>query len=429
MENFILLKQQGKYQQAIQYFKQQIYPQYSRKELQNLPRMIQNLLYCLRKTNQSAAALKFYYNFISPQLPQYLPLKHEIAWNVNKLLANPKQYSVVRKKALQLAAQLTPKTDNTAFSVVFFKIVQLETRQSNPDYPKLLQILENIPANELSTQKYALPSKPQQLLASELEKYYLTICKIAYAACEYDKCLHHARQAQQNPHILKSQKLKWIQRIEALALAKKQQYSQALLILSRLTARYKQWYMAHETAQIARQINDSATELLYITIALYLTGIIDYKIKVLAQLEQNNLISPHIQQLTQTLQQFIKNRNQWTKQQLAPPQPTHPHDKLHSLYITLCRQLSQTCTEHNILQKGTLSRILHPQKNGDGFITCNKKHYYLKWQQILNAPPQFSPPNNTVFYFVPAQSSYKNKKRWIAEMPLIELKQLSPQQH
>jgi len=400
------LKLSGEYLQAINYFKTAFARENNAAEIAQKPFLVADILFCLRKTNQSAAALKFYYRFLKLSLTEHLQLKHEIVWNLLAMIKQ-NQYSEFRNEALQMATTLQPQRDKWAFSLYFFKLIQTEIAQKNTEYHILLSLLKNIKPEKLE----AVPTETEingkkQTLNSELEKYYLLYSKLLIQQKQYTDCIQLLSQI---PTEIRPANVFWLNRTKALALAHSGETQKATEMLLQQIQPQTAWFIYLDLYRISEP--KLVQRPLYLMLSLMLPGMLDFRIKALEALAKDIFFDVETQAMAQALAKQIRLRNQWVKSD----EIAHPPKSILQDYKAFVSKLERLMQANKWLQNGQIIRILHKGMHGDGFCAKAGKKWYFKRQNVLNTDKKRELSETESVLFIIGTSTYNGENREIAQ--------------
>jgi hypothetical protein len=400
------LKKNGQYSEALAFFKTEYARKQNAGDIAQKPYLVADLLFCLRKTDQSAAALKFYFRFLGLGISENVQLKHEVVWN---LLATIKlnQYELFRKEALQIVATLEPQRDKWAFSLFFFKLIQTEMAQKNADYPALLSLLGGIKPEKLNSlpQEIEIKGKKKQL-NSEVEKYYLLYSKLLYQQKQYEPCIALLSQI---PESIRPANSFWLKRTLALSMAHKGEKQKATEMLLEQMQAPTAWFIYLDLYHINTESENQGD--LFLMLSMLLPGVLDFKVKALEILSINPAFASEIRVQAQDLAHQIRVRNKWIKSDKNADAPK----EIMQNYIALLNNLLQLMQQKKWLHFGKIGRVLHKGIHGDGFCGTPDKKWYFKRRNVLNTDKYKDLDEGVPVFFVAGTSVYNGEKREIAQ--------------
>jgi len=396
------LRKSGHYVQALEFYKQQVEPHYTKEQIAQNQYIPAHIMHCLRKTSQEMQAYRYLFSYLQLSISsKTMPmLVSETGWTLVQILNNSKIHSHIIKtpvfnNILVHLVLIINSTDNyLLFSQLVFKYLSFLKNEAQVNWILIEKFCAMFAPENFNNTINQSPEnsniKPKNTI-TDMEKYFLVYTKALYTNREYDSCIITCNNAIGRTKNFAPANKKWILRTKALAFMQLNDYTQALQILEPLyNKNTNDAFMAAEIATIYFKTNNVNKAAQFIATALLTPGRLSYKtgylkqaIEILNDVLNAEIIKQHVQlwvliqisekrktdsYLNNLLIQHNINVNQ------LPPNVTTIFNQLKPVWQSIT-------TQHKI--EGIITRILNDEKNGSGFITGHdNKSYYFTFNKI-----------------------------------------------
>lgn len=260
-----------------------------------------------------------------------------------------------------------------------------ENSNKSTQFIKLFDYIDPENLSEVSTKyKGKIKGNEKEIeLASERENYYMLKSKLYYSSGEYENCIQICEKALNTINGFHYGNDVWLGRRIALCLKCKDNINEAVKRLEVLLNKKKEWFLMKEIAELYEILKQRDNSLKFAIDALLKNGYSSYKVKLIDFLIDITQYDDKFNTLNQNLiilQYLIRSENKW-KITIKPTISTTENSlEVYEKIVKICKNIFLLDEPEIIKTTGTITRILHEGKSGDGFITDkNGRSIYFRF--------------------------------------------------
>lgn len=433
------LRQQQQYRQALALYKEKVDKKYPVEEIREVDHLIANVLFCLRKTKQYLPAIDFVntYLYFKPLGVTHPNTCSELGWNwyfyvktlpVNQLI---NQVPVRVKKAITFWKEIDGETNYLLYFMLLSELSRKLMQKGNA-VVLLCQLLDEVNPDLLekdptTVSNSSTTQKPFEK-ASHLEFYLVQKAKAQLLAGQFVQCMATCSEAFAKISRFHNGNHVWLARNMAFSLMQTGKLSEAIAEMEKIITKKNDWFLWHELAQMYRQSTAHAKLAGFAICKAYTEqGHTPYKAGLYQSMASNwnHLFDVYWQRLLVLLSIATRQGQNWNQPpalaQLAAdlqcPTFTATEAVLYKEIKTHCLMLMDKLNDAKHLAlsvyNGTITRILNPGENGDGFITTDKGlSVYFRSKKVKS--PLYLVDEGARVEVKVNESTYKGRKGLVA---------------
>lgn len=431
----IHLRWQKEYDKALRLYKTEIFPAFNKHLLPcNLVSAIAD---CLRETHQTAAAIEF--------VTVYLGLRGFYTYLDKKFLINltwlychalkPEakfKYGSTHPQHLEMIASLVIKmselNEGKLQNLLFFRYIDWLTAQNEPHWQEVVEMTNRIGAAQFSEEAevITIEGKSKAIeLAGPKEKWFMFRIKAFYTLNQYDDCIVACKEAfDADMKRFHYGNQIWISRYLARCYMQTGRIKEAIHGFERILKRKNDWFLQKELADLYLQDNQTERAIELTTDACMNGGHTHYKVGLYELLgnihDKNN--QPKEANDWRCLAIAVRLEQNWTiptslrAVDYKPSSGMTAQNHYNQLIKSLKGNLSEKAKfpkQNPLHETGVITRILHPEENGDGFITTSdERSVYFRFSQTKINAAEIVVGLEVSFKAI--ENEHKGKKLWRA---------------
>jgi len=393
------LRQKQLYKEALEVYKEKVHNKFSAQQIKDFDYLVANVLFCLRKTDQQPAAVKFVDQSLQlqPNWQTHPGATAEYGWSLYSLVKNTRADDLLSAipPYIVKAARLLPTIKTDRDYLLFRLLFQELSRKLMLRGPAAQLLAETIDPMEHTCfkgpEKTKQPGTPvthqNPETASDLETFLVRKAKVMLLTSQYEKCIDASNKAFELIEKFHHGNHIWLARNMAVSMQQTGNLAKAIEKMEQITRRKKDWFLFAELASMQIAAGNNAEGIVTICQAALQQGHSEFKAGLYQQigLDYQEFFSKEI--VCQHLWLAIKTRQEKGWKLPEPLQDFQAGNNCEELDMTsrqmyqkLAVEWSKITEQHRkaakdsagnggMQSKGTVTRILNEGENGDGFIT------------------------------------------------------------
>lgn len=388
-EEIVELRWQKEYDKALDVFRNQVHLKFKVPHIKEHPRLIVAILDCLKETHRLAQAIEFLEKYLQVQVcdPLICSIRKTLGW-IFFFFINPKSDPQLSLSPYNLAlvrsvlSQLYAHKDSKLFELLLLRLVDFLCTRAEPIWDITIELFSIYPPEILSeeTEKVVtkIKGKEKQLeLASSREKGYVLYSKALFATSQYSVCIKVCQKALEQISDFHYGNHHWLARRIALCYQNLGQLQKAIHEFEKLLGKRNEWFIQKELAELYLQAKELEQAQKVGQSACANGGLSPYKTSLfvlmgkISELLGDAALANKYYALGVTIrkEQGWKVPKEIKTFNLSEDLPSS-HEQYKNLKIHWPNKVNKELVRQKILHtEGTITRILHPGENGDGFIT------------------------------------------------------------
>lgn len=429
----IHMRWQKEYDKALQLYKAEIFPVFNKHLLPY--NLVSAIADCLRETHQTEAAIEFVTVYLGLR-GFYTGLDKKFLINLTWLYCHALKpetkfkYGPTHPQHAEMIASLVNKMveldEEKLQNLLFFRYLDWLTAQNEPHWQDVVEITNRIGVAQFSDEAVliTIEGKSKAIeLASPKEKWFMFRIKAFYALNQYDDCIVACKQAfDADVKRFHYGNQIWISRYLARCYMQTGRLKEAIHGFERILKRKNDWFLQKELADLYLQDNQMERAIELTTDACTNGGHSHYKVSLYELLgvihDKNN--QPKEANDWRCLAIAVRMEQNWTIPTSLRAVDYKPKAELSSQkqYDLLVKSLNGSKSDSKPQQKplhetGVITRILHPDENGDGFITTSdERSVYFRFSQTKINAAEIVVGLEVSFKAI--ENEHKGKKLWRA---------------
>jgi len=382
------LKKQGKYAQALQFFKENK-QNFQIEEIKNNKWLIADIITCLRKTNQSRFIHTFLQNFniqINENTEELI--LNAYGWCLYNNIKNKvySKYQIIEdmRYPIGLLSRLNSNFSYTIISNILREGLKIAKEHQNQDYIFTNDFCNLFNKDVLSIEcnSFEINGKITEQ-ASDKEKWYSEKSKSLFELKQFHECFELSKKALEEIDNFHNNDL-WFERRIALSKKELGNIDEAIDDLEVIYKKKRDWFIQKEIAELYFDKNDIDSAFKNAISAINNKGKLEFKIGLIFLLGNILKIKNEVDLAYQhfLLIKKIREENQW---KLPDDLITEINNlTINNEYETkqLIKNLKQywkSFLPKKEIKKGKIKKILNDNERGkNGFVYCNnEKEYYF----------------------------------------------------
>lgn len=409
-------RQQQQYEQALEFFRQKVHKVFDTQSILRHLFLTGNVMHCLRKKGKAKKALDFLFQYLQFDFSTPLPdaLLAETGWAFYEWLKTITTQSCLQTAqpyfvwVVRVISEIRPANNYLLFSRLILELFRVAELGRPSITQSFLQYALKINPDCFSDELCLLPENNQKavrpmVLASDRERFYMIFSKILYQAGRYQNCLEYCRRGLDDIKKFNGGNRIWLVRRLALCLRQLGQGEQAVQTMLEIARRKGDWFLWVELGELYQQVGQEEKALFAWGHGFKNQGNNPYKAGFYGRLAQWLFERNLIPEAAMHLQLAIAARKsqgwkipaelQWLASQpamvLSPPDTSDPYEQCACYWQNILTQQTEKpeASENLSWHHGTITAILNPGPNGDGFITTtDKQSIYFRTKKAKKEP-------------------------------------------
>jgi tetratricopeptide (TPR) repeat protein len=390
-EKIVEFRWQNEYDKALDLFRNQVHHKYKVPQIKESARLITAVLDCLKETNRLTQALEFVEKYLQVEVcdPLVCSIRKTLGW-VFFLYVNPKSDPQITLSPYNLSlvrsvlAHLQAQNDNKLFELLLLRLIDFLCNRAEPAWDIAIELFSVYAPESLSEEAEKIVTKingkdKQLEMASSREKGYVMYSKALFATSQYSACIKVCQRALEQIREFHYGNHHWLTRRIALCYQNLGQLQKAIHTFEMLLRKRNEWFIQKELAELYLQAKELEQALNVGQSACANGGLSPYKTGLFVLMGK---ISESLGDVARANEYYvlgitIRKEQGWKIpkeiQHINSPEDTpNSHEQYKRLKVLWPSKVNKELVRQEVLHtEGTITRILHPGENGDGFITTS----------------------------------------------------------